>query len=400
MNTNTPPAAPEATAESSRSARRYWMVTINNPTDIDRIQCATLATQCIYAVYADEVGESGTPHIQGFIQLRDGRRLSWLKKYIPRAALHACNGTAKQASDYCKKGKQSHDEWKEFGTEGPNYGKDAKFTEHGKLLERHRTHRARKDVDYAQIVDAAKKHKFDEIDAGMYLRYQASIKRIAQDNPRKIEDLPYVTGHWYYGPPGTGKSSTARLEHPGGFYDKPCNKWWDGYRDEDVVIIDDFDLNHKVLATFVKRWTDRYSFPAEMKGTTIQIRPLKVVITSNYTPEEIWADDPTTAAAVRRRCLFKHFPAGNVFVPARIVAAELPIRPVRARDWLDRTNVEIEEARLTIQQIVRELEEEQHPQGVEGVIRPGNPVPPPSEHSFSYSESNDQENIECSEMLE
>lgn len=387
---------------NDRSERRYWMVTINNPTEEDREECRKIAEECNYSIFADEVGENGTPHIQGFIQLKVSKRRSAVARMLTRANLEACNGTAEQCAAYCKKGKQPKAEWNEFGTEGPNYGVDIGFTvETGRLVatRNRRTHPTTKE-EYTHLIDCAKKHRFDEIDHGMFVRYHSTIKRIAQDNPEKIEDLPYVTGHWYYGPPGTGKSSTARMEHPGGFYDKPCNKWWDGYRNEDVVIIDDFDLNHKVLATFIKRWTDRYSFPAEMKGTTIQIRPLKVVITSNYTPEEIWADDPTTAAAVRRRCLFKHFPEGNVFVPARIVAAELPIRPVRARDWLDRTNVEIEEARLTIQQIVRELEEEQHPQGVEGVIRPGNPVPPPSEHSFSYSESNDQENIECSEMLE
>lgn len=384
---------------ASRSSRKFWMVTVNNPTQEDREACRKISDLCDYTIFANEVGENGTPHIQGFIQLKVSKRRSALARMLTRAFLEPCNGSARQCSDYCKKGKQSKAEWERDGTEGPNYGTDADFTETG-VMNEGRSKNYTSTAEYAQLIQCAKDHRFEDIDHGMFVRYHSTIKRIAQDNPRKIEDLPYVTGHWYYGPPGTGKSSTARLEHPGGFYDKPCNKWWDGYRDEDVVIIDDFDLNHKVLATFVKRWTDRYSFPAEMKGTTIQIRPLKVVITSNYTPEEIWADDPTTAAAVRRRCLFKHFPAGNVFVPARIVAAELPIRPVRARDWLDRTNVEIEEARLTIQQIVRELEEEQHPQGVEGVIRPGNPVPPPSEHSFSYSESNDQENIECSEMLE
>lgn len=31
------------------------------------------------------------------------------------------------------------------------------------------------------------------------------------------------------------------------------------------------------------------------------------VITSNYTPEELWPNDPMMAAAVRRRCQFHHF---------------------------------------------------------------------------------------------
>jgi len=335
-------AAAVRKARTTATAYKYWMVTINNPTDADLTQCRVVADEhAVYSVFAKEVGEQGTPHVQGFVALKERMRVSALSKLLKRAYLAPCKGSTFSASMYCKKGEQSHAEWDELNVKGPNFGKNADFVETGDITlcndakrgggGKRASHRLHEEntAKYDEVVQLAKKHRFEDIDAGMMLRFHASIKRIAQDHPVKLADLPFKTGHWYYGPPRTGKSRTARAEHAHcGYYDKPCNKWWDGYRGEDVVIIDDFDLNHKVLSTFVKRWTDHYAFPGEMKGTTVQIRPLKVIITSNYTPEEIWADDPVTAQAVRERCTFKHFAAGHAFRPTAIVPAVLPERPV------------------------------------------------------------------------
>ncbi len=96
------------------------------------------------------------------------------------------------------------------------------------------------------------------------IRYYHSYKRIFQDNPAPPADLEEVCGEWILGPTGIGKSYTARSENPG-FFDKPINKWWDGYRGEEVVIVDDVDLHHKEwIGEKLKRWADRYSFPAEL----------------------------------------------------------------------------------------------------------------------------------------
>jgi len=287
----------EQARQNARSALKHWIIVINNPTDADQAQLDALKPLSNYWVIGREHGESGTPHLQCFFSLKKALRRSALSALVPRAFLDRANGTPKQASDYCKK--------------------DGLFSEGGDLstcLQRGAGSTAARTQAYAHTIECAKKRQFDEIEPGLLLRHYSAIKRIAQDHPANPPDAPNVTGHWYYGPPRTGKSATARYENPG-FYDKPCNKWWDGYNGQDTVIIDDFDLNHKVLGHHVKRWLDRYSFPAEVKGTTIQIRPLKVIITSNYEPEEIWHEDPTLAEAVRARCQFKHFSADNPYRP-------------------------------------------------------------------------------------
>lgn len=119
------------------------------------------------------------------------------------------------------------------------------------------------------------------------------------------QDMPCVTGLWIYGPPGTGKSFYARNNYGQSLYHKAQNKWWDGYQHQDFVLLDDLDTN--VLGHYLKIWADRYAFMAECKGSSILIRPKKFIVTSNYTPEDLF-HDPVLAQAIRRRFYFIHIP--------------------------------------------------------------------------------------------
>lgn len=155
-------------------------------------------------------------------------------------------------------------------------------------------------IDWAKQLQLAKEGKEDEIDPSVYMRCYSTIKKIGVANASPPEDIPDVCGVWIYGAPGCGKSLHARTY--ANWYDKPCNKWWDNWKkSHETAILDDFDKCHRVLGHYLKRWTDRYSFNAEIKGGSVLIRPKNVVVTSNYTIEEIFGDDEVLVAALKRR---------------------------------------------------------------------------------------------------
>jgi GTPase SAR1 family protein len=112
-------------------------------------------------------------------------------------------------------------------------------------------------------------------------------------------DLPELNNLWIWGPAGCGKSTTARRMCNNDFYPKQMNKWWDGYQNEEVVIIDDFEKESH-LGHHLKIWADHFSFLAETKGGMLQIRPKRIIITSNYSPHDCFPEDELQKAILRR----------------------------------------------------------------------------------------------------
>lgn len=55
------------------------------------------------------------------------------------------------------------------------------------------------------------------------------------------------------------------------------------------------------MAHYLKRWADCYKCTGEVKGGTVGLVHKTFVVTSNYTPSQLWPNDLTLQQAVQRR---------------------------------------------------------------------------------------------------
>jgi len=263
------------------SRSRGWCFTINNYTNGDSDKVKKLDAK--YVVCGIEKGDKEqTPHLQGYMYFDTLKSLAQVKKLLHRAHWEAAKGTGQQNKEYCSK-------------EGNL------LIEKGDIP----ADKAKNLTDWAAIRQFCKEGRMEEIDDKTFVQRYTTIRAIAKDYAQKCEPMPNTTGEWWYGPSGSGKSKTARETYPDA-YIKGVNKWWDGYRNEEVVIIEDLDKFNVSMGGDLKRWCDHYSFPAEIKGGGMNIRPKKIIITSQYDIHEIW-EDQATVDALNRRCVKRKF---------------------------------------------------------------------------------------------
>jgi Putative viral replication protein len=97
------------TTPQSRAKR--WCFTLNNYDDESQQRVRELATSSEYLVFGREVGDSGTPHLQGFIIFKNQLRFNRVQELLPGCHLSVAR-TVSQAAEYCRK----DGDFEEFGT--------------------------------------------------------------------------------------------------------------------------------------------------------------------------------------------------------------------------------------------------------------------------------------------
>lgn len=264
-----------------QSQGKRWCFTLNNYTEEEHRQL--LSTICTYCVIGKEVGEEGTPHLQGYFVFNTNKRFNAVRRLNGRCHWELAGGTTEENYIYCTK--------------------DANFEERGvkprSIAEQAQDQKAK----WTDFIRSAKEGTTETEYPREHVQYNSYVGRTYCP---VVETIDTYSGHWFYGRPGIGKSRTARRLYPGA-YDKLLNKWWDGYKDEETVLIDDIGRDHKHMGSFLKRYADHYPFRAEYKGGSKVIRPKCIVVTSNYKIEEIFADDRELVDALKRRYTFRDF---------------------------------------------------------------------------------------------
>lgn len=272
-----------------------WVLTINNYTDNEEeaLQQMVENGHANYVIFGRERGEGGTPHLQGFIQLKARCRLASVKAIpgLGRAHLEPRRGSVEEASEYCKK----EGDYEEYGLRG-SQGK-------------------RSDLASvkASIDEGADTNTLWEEHFSAMVRYEQSFKRYRALNRRRDPNVNLeILVLW--GPTATGKSRFPRLMNPDLFSLPDVKlKWFDGYDGQEVVLLDDFDGKDTPVAKFL-RYFDRYDVQVPIKGGFTPFIPKRIWISSNTNPDDWFPNElQVKKDAVRRRL-------------TRVVHLENPIR--------------------------------------------------------------------------
>lgn len=127
---------------------KNWVFTWNNYPDnykeviqeaLDDLEDAI----CLYHAIGEETGESGTPHLQGFLSF--SQRFSHPAQKLWQAHWEVCK-RPHQSILYCKKGEQSKEEWNQFKDKGENYGRNAVVWENGSMPQKRGAQGKRTDL--------------------------------------------------------------------------------------------------------------------------------------------------------------------------------------------------------------------------------------------------------------
>lgn len=245
---------------------KYWVWTLNNWTEEERSHIDSSVednSDVGYICYGVERGEEGTPHLQGYLELAIKLRLGGVKliRGLGRAHFELRKGNQTQAVDYCRK----DDDFHQFGALfGSSQGRRSDLDSIKELLDSGATDLTISDEHF-----------------GSFIRYNRGIAAYrALRNRRTTRPLKVVV---LWGPPGTGKTGYVFAREPSLWISSdPTLKWFDGYRGESAVLLDDF--HGECASSFILRLLDIYPFQVPIKGGWVDWVPDRIYITSNIPP--------------------------------------------------------------------------------------------------------------------
>lgn len=248
---------------------RNTCFTLNNWTEEEYE--AIIQWDCKYLIVGKEVGKEGTPHLQGYVEWKSSKKFDTLKNLNERIHWEERKGKSEQAATYCKK--------------------EGNFFEKGKLS------KPGKRTDLEKIGDLIiEKTPMKEIalqNPAHFIRYHRGMKALAEILKEDRKERPYV--EWRWGSTGVGKTRYCVEKHKS-YYIKDGTKWWDGYDQQEAIIIDDFagmDLREFL------RLCDWYKYQGEVKTGYTKINSPFIYITCDKPPSHFWTGEELEQASRR-----------------------------------------------------------------------------------------------------
>lgn len=264
------------------SPAKHWCFTLNNPTiDEDNIldELDTLTFE--YAVFQLEEGENGTPHFQGYVIWKSKQRLTAVRNLMGgRCHWEIARGTPEQNRIYCTK----------------DEGRIGDFCESGLFPENSQGKRNDLEKLHSRLKEGLTQAEYVSEFFTTFVKYPNLVQNyiVSSIEPRP-DNAPFSS--WLLcGPPGTGKSRLARVIasriNDGRLFRHCLGKWFDGYRGERTVLLDDF-CGSSLSFTHFKCLLDRYPLRVELKGLTCEMAATHFLITTNQDPKEWWKAEVT-----------------------------------------------------------------------------------------------------------
>lgn len=258
-----------------------YCFTFNNYTDelVDKIK-DWITENCKYGCFQKEVAPTtGTPHLQGYINLKKQQRMTTLQKKfgkmgLPLALINA-NGSPQANRTYCSK--EGGNEFWEVGN----------INIVGQGTRNDLAEPIRKIKEKRSLNEVASEYSEAWV---RHYRGFTSLYNILDEQPVERE-MDVVL---FFGDAGTGKSTKARSyaklygEHFTLGVPSGGTVWFDGYNGEVTLLIDEF--KGWIQPTFLNQLLDKYKLKLPVKGGFVNAKFTHVFITSNFPPEEWWSD--------------------------------------------------------------------------------------------------------------
>lgn len=211
---------------------------------------------------------TGRHHWQGFIRWKDPKTNSASGKALENAHSEIMIGTIEQNEKYCSK----EGEYKKFG----QLPKQGARTDLEGLVE---------NIMNLEITtdDVCTDNPF------MYHMYGRTLDKAEDIALRKKFRTEMTQCVWYHGKTGVGKSHKAFENYtPETHYIWTDDRgWWDGYRQQEIVIINDFrgQIKYSELLELIDKW------PKKVRRRNREPMPFTskmIIITSVGKPEEVY----------------------------------------------------------------------------------------------------------------
>lgn len=258
--------------EESKKRHRNFCYTLNNHSENEMKDLQNI--ECKYHIIGFEIGEEEeTEHLQGFITLKNAKTWEQMKNFLGNERIHleVAMGSPYQNFEYCSK---QDDYWENdinMRPKGQGTRSDLK-----KVAE--------------AIKNGASEENIMEDFGEIYMKYHNGIGKMINMKSKNRNEKPSV--YWFWGRTGCGKTRKAVEigEEAGGYYIKdPSTKWWNNYRQDPVIILDDFDAwENGIGFRNLLRLLDRYRMDVETKGGYVKINSDVIIITSDSPPEKFW----------------------------------------------------------------------------------------------------------------